>query len=283
MDVIYRFDPDFQPPAPPGTPGEAVARLRQGNDDFARLSAAGTDAQETHVINHPPTWFHPSRPSGTIPAQKPFAVVLGCSDARVSTEIIFNQPRNELFIVRMAGNVLGSDSLGSIEYAVNHVADNLRLVVVLGHSACGAVTASVDAFLNPVSYPDIASSQALRAIVDRIFASVRAASHTLRDLWGPDVVDRKGYRAALIDVSVTLSAALTAWTLRGELSPRILDRVDVMFGSFDLLTHQVWSPPVTGASEVSRGLAPVPSDREALGELGQRLGASERIRTLLGV
>ena len=183
MDVIYRFDPDFKPPAPPGKPSEAVARLLQGNEEFARLSAAKKDAQEIRIINCPPSWFEPSKSSGKISAQSPFAVVLGCSDARVSTEIIFNQPRNELFIVRVAGNVLGSECLGSIEYAVNHFPKNLRLVVVLGHSACGAVTSAVDASLDPVDYPDIASSQALRAGIDRIFISVRAASHSLQEVW----------------------------------------------------------------------------------------------------
>ena len=165
MDVIYRFDPDFEAPAPPGTPAEAVERLQRGNEDFVRLFVAGTESQGTHVIRLPPSYFDRSLPPGMIPKQEPFAVVLGCSDARVPTEIVFNQPRNDLFIVRVAGNVLGSECLGSIEYAGNNLADNLRLVVVLGHGSCGAVTAAVDAFLDPASYPDIASSQALRAVI----------------------------------------------------------------------------------------------------------------------
>jgi carbonic anhydrase len=283
MDVIYRFDPDFEAPAPPATPAEAIERLQRGNEDFVRLFVARTESQGTHVIRLPPGYFDPSSPPGTIPKQEPFAVVLGCSDARVPTEIVFNQPRNDLFIVRVAGNVLGSECLGSIEYAANNLAENLRLMVVLGHGSCGAITSAVDAFLDPASYPDIASSQALRAVIDRIFVSVLAAARTLRTLWGPDVIDREGYRAALIDVSVGFNAALTAWTLRGELPPRILDRVGVVFGVFDLLTHQVRSPPVAGESEVSQGLAAAPSDRESFQELGRGLGGSQRVRTLLGV
>jgi len=272
MDVIYRFDPDFKPPAPPGTPAEAVERLQRGNEDFVRLFVAGTESQGTHVIRLPPSYFDRSLPPGTIPKQEPFAVVLGCSDARVPTEIVFNQPRNDLFIVRVAGNVLGSECLGSIEYAGNNLADNLRLLVVLGHGSCGAVTAAVDAFLDPASYPDIASSQALRAVIDRIFISVRAASRTLRTAWGQDVVD----------VTVAFNAAMTARTLRSELPPRILDRVGVVFGVFDLLTHRVWSPSATGAPEILQGLAAAPSEKESFRQVARILGESERVRTLLG-
>jgi carbonic anhydrase len=244
-------------------------------------ASARAETRETHVINVPPSWFELWQPPGTIPDQQPFAVVLGCSDARVPTEIIFNQPRNDLFIVRVAGNVLGSECLGSIEFAGNNLADNLRLVVVLGHGSCGAVTAAVDAFLDPASYPDIASSQALRAVIDRIFMSVRAASRTLRTIWGQEVVDRDGYRDALIDVSVAFNAALTAWTLRSELPRRILDRVGVVFGVFDLQTHRVWSPSVSGALEISQGLAAAPSERESFRQVARILGESQRVRTLL--
>jgi carbonic anhydrase len=281
MDVIYRFDPDLKSSPPPRTPDEATARLRQGNDDFIRLSSARAETQETHVIHVPPSWFDLWQPPGTIPDQEPFAVVLGCSDARVPTEIIFNQPRNDLFIVRVAGNVLGSECLGSVEYAGNNLAGKLRLVVVLGHGSCGAVTAAVDAFLDPARYPEIASSQALRAVIDRIFISVRAASRTIRTIWGQDVVDRDRYRDALIDVSVAFNAALTAWTLRSELPPRILQRVGVVFGIFDLLTHRVWSPATDGKPEIAPGLAAAPSERESFRQVAEVLGKSDRVRALL--
>jgi carbonic anhydrase len=154
-------------------------------------------------------------------------------------------------------------------------------VVVLGHGSCGAVTAAVDAFLDPASYPDIASSQALRAVIDRIFMPVRAASRTLRTAWGEDVVDRDGYREALIDISVAFNAAVTAWTLRSELSPSMLDRVGVAFGVFDLLTHRVWSPSVSEAPEIVQGLAAAPSERESFRQMAEVLGKSERVKTLL--
>ena len=75
--------------------------------------------------------------------------MLGCSDARVPIELIFNEGPNDLFVVRVAGNGLGGEVFGSLSYAVEHLGGSLKLVVVLGHSGCGAVSAAVDAVLNP--------------------------------------------------------------------------------------------------------------------------------------
>ena len=83
------------------------------------------------------------------PKQRPFAAVLGCSDARARIELIFNEGPNDLFVVRVAGNGLGNDVLGSLRYAIDHLRGSLRLVVVLGHSGCGAMSAAVDSFLEP--------------------------------------------------------------------------------------------------------------------------------------
>jgi len=73
--------------------------------------------------------------------QKPFAVILGCSDSRIPPEIIFDQGLGDLFIIRVAGNIVDDIALGSIEYAVDHL--GVQLVVVLGHGKCGAVSATV--------------------------------------------------------------------------------------------------------------------------------------------
>lgn len=73
--------------------------------------------------------------------QKPFAVVIGCSDSRIPPEILFDQGIGDLFIIRLAGNIVDDLALGSIEYAADHL--GTRLIVVLGHSKCGAVTATV--------------------------------------------------------------------------------------------------------------------------------------------
>jgi len=115
-------------PAHSVTHAEALKRLQEGN---ARFAAGRT--------NHPhenPEW----RKQLTA-GQHPFATVLACSDSRVPTELVFDQGFGDLFVVRVAGNVGGADDLGSIEYAVNHL--NTRLVLVMGHEGCGAVTAAL--------------------------------------------------------------------------------------------------------------------------------------------
>ena len=126
--------------------------------------------------------------SGTAAAQTPFALVLGCSDARVPIELIFDQSPNDLFVIRVAGNVLGVECLGSIDYAVANLGKSLKLVVVLGHTACGAVSAAVDSYLTPKNYAEIAFTHALRSLVDRIQTAVRGAASALERVGG--AVDR---------------------------------------------------------------------------------------------
>lgn len=98
--------------------------------------------------------------------QDPVAIILGCSDARVPVEIVFDQGLGELFVIRVAGNVVAPSQIGSVEFAVEKF--NTKLVVVLGHSHCGAVTACVEALM----YPDLYYSPNLQSIVDRIRPSV---------------------------------------------------------------------------------------------------------------
>src|SRR5690606_29904321 len=122
----------------------------------------------------------------------PFAVVLGCSDARVPTEMVFHQGCNDLFVVRVAGNVLGSECLGSIDYALHQMSESIKIVVVLGHSGCGAVTAAVDAFLQPANYLAVASSHPLRAIVDRLMLPVRGTAKAIEVEYGAEAAERPG-------------------------------------------------------------------------------------------
>jgi carbonic anhydrase len=98
--------------------------------------------------------------------QEPFAVILGCSDSRVPAEIIFDQGLGELFVIRVAGNIVGSSQIGSVEFAVERLGP--RLVVVLGHSHCGAVRAAVHECGLGTECP----SPHLHSIVDRIRPSV---------------------------------------------------------------------------------------------------------------
>lgn len=138
------------------TGSEALERLRDGNRRFVaegqRPSALTTDARRSELVE----------------GQDPFAIILGCSDSRVPAEIVFDQGLGDLFVIRVAGNVVAPSQVGSVEFAAEQF--GTRLVVVLGHSACGAVTAT----LNELERPSELRSPNLRSIVDRIRPSVQA-------------------------------------------------------------------------------------------------------------
>jgi carbonic anhydrase len=119
-----------EPEAFPAGPAEALARLKLGNERFAAgktLHAHESADWRKHLVG----------------GQKPFATILGCADSRVPVELVFDQGFGDLFVVRVAGNVIAPDVVGSLEYAVAHLATSL--VVVVGHESCGAVTAAVQA------------------------------------------------------------------------------------------------------------------------------------------
>src|ERR671918_2149823 len=109
---------------------DALARLREGNDRFA----SGTGSVD-RLSNG-------ARRAELMAGQRPFAIVLGCSDSRVPAEIGFDQGLGDLFVIRVAGNIVAPSQVGSVEFAAARF--STRLVVVLGHSQCGAITATVD-------------------------------------------------------------------------------------------------------------------------------------------
>jgi carbonic anhydrase len=108
--------------------------------------------------------------------QEPFAIVLGCSDSRVPAEIVFDQGLGDLFVIRVAGNIVAPSQIGSVEFAAEQF--KTRLVVVLGHTGCGAINATIEQLKRPVEM----QSRNLRAIVDRVRPSVEPLLATpLRD------------------------------------------------------------------------------------------------------
>ena len=133
---------------------EALQRLREGNRRFA----SDTMSRET-VPNH-------ARRADLVSGQEPFAIILGCSDSRVPAEIVFDQGLGDLFVIRVAGNVVAPSQVGSVEFAATRF--GTRLVVVLGHSQCGAITATLEELQRPAA----SQSRNLRSIVDRIRPSV---------------------------------------------------------------------------------------------------------------
>ncbi len=119
--------------------------------------------------------------------QEPFAIILGCSDSRVPAEIVFDQGLGDLFVIRVAGNIVAPSQIGSVEFAAGRF--GTRLVVVLGHSACGAILATLEELRRPSGD----QSRNLRAIVDRIRPSVEPllATELGRD---PDALMRRAVR-----------------------------------------------------------------------------------------
>lgn len=264
MDVIYRYDP-FAPLSLPKTPDAAAAirRLDEGNERFSeivhrmQLRTLGDDAGTPIVIPVSPISLGLPLYQGAMPSQAPFAVVLGCSDARVPTEAIFDQSFNDLFVLRVAGNVLGAEGLGSIHYAMAHLGENLKAVVVLGHSKCGAVTASVDAYLSPEGYTDIAFTYALRSIVNQIQIAVRSSAQALEGRAGKPLSEIRESRSLLVAVSVYVNAAVSALALQQEIDQSGRKEPKVHFGVYDFETVRVRCLPETGKG--SSGLRPAPA------------------------
>jgi carbonic anhydrase len=133
---------------------EALQRLEQGN---ARFASGSSDRDP----------LTSSRKRGeAVDGQQPFAAILGCSDSRVPVEMVFDQDLGDLFVIRVAGHVVAPSQIGSVEYAAAKFGTNL--VVVLGHSRCGAVRAAVE----ELQRPSADQSPHLKAIVDRIRPAV---------------------------------------------------------------------------------------------------------------
>jgi carbonic anhydrase len=133
---------------------EALERLKLGNRQFV----TGEGIREIH--------FTHSHKQGLAGSQNPFAIILGCSDSRVPAELVFNQGLGDLFVIRVAGNIVMPSQIGSVEFAAEQF--STKLVVVLGHSQCGAVLATLD----ELKQHSEARSPNLRHIVDAIRPSV---------------------------------------------------------------------------------------------------------------
>ncbi len=135
---------------------EALERLQEGNRRFVADLRNGEANSNT------------SRRRALTAGQEPFAIILGCSDSRVPAEIVFDQGLGDLFVIRVAGNIVAPSQVGSVEFAAERF--GTRLVVVLGHSKCGAIQAT----LEELRRPSQDQSRNLRSIVDRIRPSIES-------------------------------------------------------------------------------------------------------------
>jgi len=188
-------------PAPSVDADAALAKLKEGN---ARFSSS-------KVSQGKPT---AAKRAETAQAQHPFAIVLGCADSRTAPEIVFDQDIGDLFVVRTAGNLVDEHALGSIEYAVDHL--GARLIVVLGHTRCGAVTAALASDTAPGH---------VQSLVRDIQPAVKAA---------------KGKDGNVTDLTVAENARLMAAKIRNEASlGEFAKEVRIISGVYDLDTGKV--------------------------------------------
>ncbi len=162
---------------------EALERLREGNRRFvSNVRSYESLAGE-------------ARRAEVAAGQEPFAIILGCSDSRVPAEIVFDQGLGDLFVIRVAGNIVAPSQVGSVEFAAEQY--GTRLVVVLGHSQCGAILATIDQLKRPTAN----HSKNLHSIVDRVRPSVEPllAAH-------PAHGDRDGLVRDAVRANVRMSA-----------------------------------------------------------------------------
>ena len=154
----------------------ALARLREGNRRFA------SDRAVVSIFSNP------ARRAELVSGQEPFAIILGCSDSRVPAELVFDQGFGDLFVIRVAGNVVAPSQVGSVEFAASRF--GTRLVVVMGHSKCGVVVAALEELRGRGGR----QSRNLRSIVDRVRPSVETVVASRRGA-SSEVLLREGVRA----------------------------------------------------------------------------------------
>jgi carbonic anhydrase len=179
----------------------ALAKLKEGNARFVTSKESSSK----------PT---AAKRAETAESQHPFAIILGCADSRTPPEIIFDQNIGDLFVVRTAGNLVDDHALGSIEYAVAHL--GARLIVVLGHERCGAVTAALDSETAPGHVESL-----------------------VRDIQ-PAVKATKGKQGDVLDLTIAENARLMAARIRSDASlDELAKDVRIISATYDLDTGEV--------------------------------------------
>jgi carbonic anhydrase len=281
VDIIYRYEAsETSSRILPTDSDTALRRLNSGNSDFAALlDHVKSESGIQQIIPVDPRDLGLDSDVAGTPKQRPFAAVLGCSDARVPIELIFNEGPNDLFVIRVAGNGLGLEVLGSLKYAVDHLGGTLKLIVVLGHSGCGALTAAVDMFLNPGDYVAIAAKHSIRSILDRSLIVVQASANKLVSAFGAGVTRNPGYRRALIEASIVTNAALSAYSVQQEFITHDLPELQAVYGVYVLETREVWAP--RSADIKGTGLASPPRDLAGFADLADAVVRSERIASYI--
>lgn len=177
------------PVSPPASAAEALTRLREGNGRFV------SNVRSIEALASLSRRIDPNE------RQQPFAIILGCADSRAPAETIFDQGLGDLFVIRVAGNIVAPSQIGSVEFAAERF--GTQLVVVMGHSHCGAISATVEQ-LEASKSDGPAPSRNLLSITDRIAPVISPLMHT----------DLAKDRAALLRAATRANVAAAADHLR---------------------------------------------------------------------
>lgn len=324
VEFIYSFDRSLLPggtsAASQGKPkaaSNAIQRLHDGNRKYAGFIAQCKGSAAPVPV--PPVELTPKEigyiPNGSqFPPQLPFAAVLGCVDARAPVEVLFSQGFDSLYVMRVAGNSMGPDCVGSLHYAIHSFAalkphptppaeklaapsaapteKPLRLVVVLGHSDCGAVTAAVKTLLGEAGYKldddasEFLTDDTVRGLLGRInVPAVRLAMQALpEDSFESCANSRELWLKSLIELSIYLNAAWHAHDAKAIVSQYGIEddkKVDVRYGVFsprDFFVRSVEGFRFDGSGEEllppqtpGEALAEPPNSLSDLYKLAQRL------------
>ncbi len=273
IELVHRYGPDDPEPQGsehPASPELAMDRLRAGNVHFATFmsNCRRSIAQQPVVIPCDKTEVGlGEHDTYGRPKQSPFALILGCSDAREPAEILFGQGFDDLFTVRVAGNVLGAECVGSVIYALDKfapaskssAAGSLKLILVVGHRNCGAVHSGVEAHDDdPSSLLERVGStpHPLAAIVARIAPVVTVSAWAIDSSYGPGSSRDKKHTEVLSEIAVYLNAAWGAYELARIVNSRFPEDppppVAVRFGVFDVSSDFVQGGPPPYPSTTSQ-------------------------------
>ncbi len=256
---IYPLSPILDPP---NSAAEVLQRLTDGNHRFVDWVSQNGQVDDfearTGLVGR-----------GRVAQHKPIAVVVSCSDARFPLRQAVEARHGELFEIRVAGNVLADECLGSIDFAIGNL-PTVRSVVVLGHTHCGAVTASVDGYLSPASVNAGGLTMGLRSIVHRLFPPVHQAELAMKAL--DRGLSDKAMRQQLIAAAIYIHAAATAMDLQVQIKQAGREDVGVLHGVFDLQDYRIRSAGTD--SQLTAGFSAAPADTDAMQRIAQATAAA---------
>jgi carbonic anhydrase len=236
---------DASKPPRPLTADDAVATLMAGHQQFRKwVSRLHNPSGEPEAEALRSTaMVRELFPEDHVPVQEPFAIAVGCADSRVPLRMLFGSVVNDLFEVRVAGQVLADECVGSIEYALHHL-PSVKTIVVLGHSDCGAVRAAVDNYLDPCCPKTEEMSIGFRSIVNHMLGAILQSDRSLQIVAAETntPLSPEQYQACLLEAVVAINAATIAHRIAYLTAKQGRDDLKVVYGVYDLLSHGIVHP-----------------------------------------